>query len=206
MSTLPLPIELHDAPGHGHGRFVLHELTHADLPALQALFEHNDAYFELVHGMPARPDEAQREFDDRPPPHLPHGQVHFLRLIDERGALAGVVVWVADFVRPAVWHLGLFMLDPDHHGGGLARALWPHLEHWAARMGARWLRLSIVQDNRRAARFWARNGFVEVRRRDGVPLGQRVCSVAVGVKPLDGGSIEDYLAQMPRDRPGSTLP
>ena len=33
-------------------------------------------------------------------------------------------------------------------------------------------------------------------------MGQRVNELRVMVKPLDGGQIADYLAMVPRDRPG----
>ena len=68
--------------------------------------------------------------------------------------------------------------------------------------GARWVRLGVVVGNHRAERFWERQGFTEVRRRDGLTMGQRVNELRVMVKPLDGGQIADYLAMVPRDRPG----
>ena len=60
----------------------------------------------------------------------------------------------------------------------------------------------MVVGNDRAERFWERQGFAEVRRRDGISMGQRVNSLRVMVKPLDGGRIADYLEMVPRDRPG----
>jgi hypothetical protein len=44
-------------------------------------------------------------------------------------------------------------------------------------------------------------GFVEVRRRLAVPMGARVNDIRVMVKPLAGGAIETYLANVVRDRP-----
>lgn len=150
-----MPMAGPESTAAAQAQLELRPLSRAELPLLQTLFEHNAAYFELVHGMPPRPDEAAREFDDRPPPHLPYREVVVLGLLDGdgRSGLAGVAVWVADFVVAGAWHLGLFMLDPAHHGGGMAHAVWPRLEQWAAAQGARWLRLSIVQGNHRAARF-----------------------------------------------------
>jgi hypothetical protein len=61
----------------------------------------------------------------------------------------------------------------------------------------------VVQGNQRAERFWAACGYVQVRTRDGLQMGRRTNSVRVMVKPLDGGTLDEYLALVPRDRPES---
>ena len=75
------------------------------------------------------------------------------------------------------------------------------LERWAHEHGARWLRLGVAAGTTRAERFWQRCGFVEVRRRDGVQIGPRAHSMRVMFKPLAGGSLQEYLALIARDRP-----
>jgi hypothetical protein len=57
----------------------------------------------------------------------------------------------------------------------------------------------------RAERFWHRAGYREVRRRQGVVMGERVNTVVVMVKALaatDG--LSEYLAVVARDRPESS--
>jgi len=75
------------------------------------------------------------------------------------------------------------------------------LERWAIASGAAWLRLGVIAGNDRAERFWESAGFVEVRRREGIAMGRKVNTVRVMVKPLAGGAVPDYLAQVSRDRP-----
>ncbi len=85
----------------------------------------------------------------------------------------------------------------------IAREIYAELERWMQRRGAAWVRLGVVVGNTRAERFWERQGFVEVRRRDGLTMGERVNALRVMIKPLDGGLVEDDLVMVPRDRPGA---
>ena len=62
------------------------------------------------------------------------------------------------------------------------------------------MRLGVVQGNARAERFWASLGYVAVRQRQGVQMGQRLVTVRNMVKPLAGGRIEEYFALVPRDQ------
>jgi GNAT superfamily N-acetyltransferase len=182
------------------------ELGPAEVPLLQALFDANPAYFLTVNGRRPHADEAQTEFDELPPPHLGFTRRWFAGLFHRDRGLEGIAIVVSDLSAPGVWHLALFLLATARHGHGEAPALFAALEAWAARHGASWLRLGVVQGNARAERFWARRGFTEVRVRAGVDTGGRINTVRVLVKPLAGGTLAAYLDAVPRDRPGSTLP
>ena len=61
--------------------------------------------------------------------------------------------------------------------------------------------LGVVEGNSRAQRFWERRGFVDVRKRNGVEMGARSNTIRVVAKPLDGGTLQEYLALVARDRP-----
>jgi GNAT superfamily N-acetyltransferase len=176
------------------------------VPLLQALFDANPAYFDLVNGRPARDYEAQCEFDENPPEHLGWTRRWFLGLFQPDGTLAGVAVVVSDLCAPRVWHLALYLLATRLHGCGAAQRTYDALEAWVRRQGARWLRLGVVMANARARRFWQRQGFVPLRLREGVDTGGRLNDIHTACKPLDGGSIDEYLRLVPRDAPGSTLP
>jgi hypothetical protein len=49
-------------------------------------------------------------------------------------------------------------------------------------------------------------GYTEVRRREGVVVGERTMGARVMVKPLAGGTVAQYLELVARDRPDSPLP
>lgn len=195
------------APLFAAAGLAARELQAAEVPALQAFFDANPLYSITVNGRPPAPDAAQVDFDERPPPHLPWRQRWFLGLFDAAGAMAGVVELVSDLGAPGVWHLGLFLLATERHGSGAAQAVYDALEAWVAAQGAQWLRLGVVAGNARAERFWARQGLVETRVREGVDTGGRLNTVRVLVKPLGAETdIEAYLVRVPRDRRGSPMP
>ena len=60
--------------------------------------------------------------------------------------------------------------------------------------------------NRKAERFWEKAGYTEVRKRSGIQTGDHTSTVRVFAKPLQGGSVEEYLQLIERDRPESNLP
>jgi GNAT superfamily N-acetyltransferase len=177
-----------------------------EVPLLQALFDANPAYFQTVNGRDANPGEAQVEFDELPPPHLPFRARWMLGVFDDAGTLVGVVLVLSDLGAPGVWHLALFLLATTLHGSGSAAPLHAAMEQWAIADGARWMRLGVVKTNARGRRFWERCGYRTVRVRENMDTGGRLNDLLVCMKPLAGGSTEDYLALVPRDRPDSALP
>ncbi|WP_408209594.1 GNAT family N-acetyltransferase [Paraburkholderia sediminicola] len=86
---------------------------------------------------------------------------------------------------------------------GVATRIYEGLEAWLRASGAKWLRLGVIVGNNRAERFWERSGFLDVRRRRGVQMKDRVHSLRVMVKPLTGASLPEYLNVVPRDCPDS---
>jgi GNAT superfamily N-acetyltransferase len=186
--------------------FVVRNLAPADLPELQALFEQNPDYFMTVNARLPFADEAEAEFHEMPPAHLPHGQRWFAGVYDGTGTLQGVLHWVSDLIAPSVWHVALFFLATPLHGTGAAREIYGALESWMQRSGAVWIRLGVVAGNGRAERFWDRMGYVQTRVRAAVDTGGRINDVRMLLKPLRGGSIAQYLKLVPRDAPDSELP
>jgi len=122
------------------------------------------------------------------------------------GPLAGAAMVTSDLCAPGVWHLGLFIVATRLHGSGAAQGAYEALEAWVRGQGARHLRLGVVRGNAPAERFWARQGYRELRVREGVDTGGRTNTVRVLLKPLDGEGIEAYLEAVPRDRADSPLP
>jgi predicted GNAT superfamily acetyltransferase len=107
---------------------------------------------------------------------------------------------VSDLLASSVFHVGTFIVATARHGSGDAQALYRSLERWAVASGATFMRLGVVQGNARAERFWASEGYVRVRDRPGIPMGPRTVTVQVMVKPIAGGSLDHYVALVPRDR------
>jgi len=184
------------------GAFQALELQGADVPVMQRFFDANPEYNLLINGEPPGPDDAQTEFDEAPPPEMPHGKLWWIAFTDAQHTLHGVAHVVTDLLAPGVWHVGLFIVATALHGQGAAPALYQALERWMAAQGAQWLRLGVVQGNARAEAFWLRQGYVEVRQRHDVPTGARRNTIRVMVKPTGADhNVSNYLAVVGRDRP-----
>jgi GNAT superfamily N-acetyltransferase len=176
------------------------ELAEEDLPALQDFFVANPEYFQAVTGVPPRPDEARQEFESRPHPSLPYDKIYILGFLDSSGQMVAMATVITGLLAPRVWHISLFMIATALHGTGTGGLLYAGLEKWAKDEGASWLRLDVVIGNRKAERFWEKAGYKDVQRLS-TQLGSMTHTVRVMVKPLRGSDIDEYLREVPRDRP-----
>jgi GNAT superfamily N-acetyltransferase len=183
--------------------YQLRELGPADIATVQRFFEASPEYFWTVNGEGPRPDEARIEFADLPPAGMAYRKMSLLGFYDGAGTLIGFATIVTDFIVEHVWHVGLFIVATALHGSGVATSLYALLERWMIGQGAQWLRLGVVQGSARAERFWQRRGYVQVRERGPVTMGEKSNLLRVMVKPLAGGTIAEYLALVERDRPGA---
>jgi len=183
------------------GRHRCLEMRVDAAPRLQRFFDANPEYFLAVNGEPAREGEAAEELASLPPAEMPYTRVWNVEFTGDDGETTAMANLVSDLLAPSVWHIGLFIVATKLHGSGVAREMHEQLEAWARASGARWLRLGVVAGNARAERFWEKLGYVETRRRTGVPMGRKTNDLRVMVKALAGGSVAEYLGLVARDRP-----
>ena len=176
------------------------EMARADVPRLQRFLEENPEYGLAVEGERPRRDAAAEEFESLPPPGFPFAKKWVLAFEAADGAMIGVADLLSDLFAAGIWNVGLFIVATRLHGGGAAQALYRDLERWMGEQGARWSRLGVVAGNTRAERFWEKEGYVDLRLRRGMAMGKRVNDVRVMMKPLAGGSMDEYLALVARDR------
>jgi GNAT superfamily N-acetyltransferase len=181
--------------------FAATELAADDISALQEFFEFNPDYFVAVNGEPPAPSEAYEEFHGALPEGWPYTKKWLVGFFDDTDSLLGMANIVSDLFAPGVWHIGLLMVATRLHGSGTAQRLYRSLERWMRDSGAIWLRLGVVRGNARAERFWESLGFIEVRKRSHVEMGKLVNTLRVMAKPLAGGSLDEYLGLVARDRP-----
>jgi len=181
--------------------FRAHELHASDVGALQAFFEANPEYFQSVTGHPPQGSEAHKEIHGDLPAGWPYTRKWLIGVVDGAGDMVAMANVVADLLAPRVWHIGLFVVATALHGSGAARSIYRALEDWIERNGARWIRLGVVAGNTRAERFWRSAGFGELRKREGIAMGERVNTVIVLGKPLGTATLSEYLERVARDRP-----
>ncbi|MES1196137.1 MAG: GNAT family N-acetyltransferase [Steroidobacter sp.] len=183
------------------GRLRAISLAQDDAPLLQKFFEDNAGYFFICNGRAPLADEALREMLDEPPKELSYANKWVLGFIDQSGDLVAMAIVLSDFIAPRVWLISLFIVATTLHGTGRAQLIYRDLEHWIQQNGAEWIRLGVVKGNMKAARFWGKMSYVQVRERHDVPSGIQVNTLRVMVKGLCGGLISDYLSKVSRDRP-----
>ena len=177
------------------------ELTPEREAQLQRFFEANPEYYEIYYGEPPGPREAHEEIHGELPAGWSFTRKWLIGYLDSAGEMVAMANVVSDLLAPRVWHIGFLVIATARHGTGLAQALYDGLERWAVESGAEWLRLGVVAGNARAERFWASRGFLETRTRRETPYRKRTHTMRVLYKPLAGGTLEEYRALVPRDRP-----
>ncbi|AKS10100.1 GNAT family N-acetyltransferase [Pseudomonas trivialis] len=196
-----MDVDEHVLPGCSAAGIRVVELCASDEVELQRFFERAPDYFIAVNGEPATPTEAREELHGQLPTGWTCSRMYWLGYRDADDRLVAVVNIAADLLASGVWHIGLLLVDAHLHGTGLAQRLHADLETWAAKKGAQWLRLTVVIGNTKAERFWPKLGYVLVRIREGITMGQQVNTVSIQVKALAGGQVEDYLRLVARDWP-----
>ena len=187
-------------------RWRFRRLGQGDAAELQRFFDANPEYFLSVDGEPPARDAAAHELVDFPPAGMPYRAMLLLGASDgddRSGALTAMATVVEGFIADPVWHIGLFIVATSLHGSGAAQEIHCALERWMVERGASWVRLGVVAGNARAERFWERSGYVETRRRGPMVMGRKTNVLRVMVKPLAGGSVDEYLALVERDRPSA---
>jgi len=192
------------APGKDRWRFRV--LGQDDAAELQRFFDANPEYFLSVDGEPPAADAAAHELVDVPPAGMAYREMLLLGVtdrLDPGGALVAMATVVEGFIADPVWHIGLFIVATSLHGSGAAQEIHRALERWMVERGASWVRLGVVAGNARAERFWERSGYVETRRRGPMVMGRKTNVLRVMVKALAGGSVDEYLALVERDRPSA---
>jgi GNAT superfamily N-acetyltransferase len=80
-------------------------------------------------------------------------------LLETEGEARGLVAGVRDAADAAVVHLMAMWVHPNFRGTGGADALVESVKSWAGEVGAREVRLKVVEKNERAKRCYEKAGF-----------------------------------------------
>lgn len=147
--------------------FVVRNLSASDAPVLQALFETDLHYFQIVQGSPPASDEAKTLFADLPPGKGKEDKFVY-GAFDDAGDLAAVLDVVRGYPEPQIWYLGLIFVAPPFRGSGLGSRLIDALCDHVHVQGAQTLRLAVVRTNARARALYDRRGFHFVVERERV--------------------------------------
>jgi hypothetical protein len=87
-------------------RHVVRELEADEVPRLQALFDANPEYFQVVNGRPALANEAQLEFEELPPAFMCFTRRWFCGVFAADGELEGVLEFISEPERHLICAAG----------------------------------------------------------------------------------------------------
>jgi GNAT superfamily N-acetyltransferase len=153
-----------------------------DTASMQTLLDHCTDYFELVEGEPPAPDAARQMFEDVAPGKTLDDK-RLIGVFAPDDMLIGLIDVMRGYPEPAIWFIGLMLIDAACQGQGTGAAVYHAFEQWASGQGARGIGLGVVEANERAHQFWVRMGFSELRRTPPRRYGQRDQIVIVMQKP-----------------------
>ncbi len=137
---------------------LLKQLSERDLAAVQKLCGRCTDYFLLHEGAAASSGAAAGIFSALPPGKTKRDKFVF-GVVNSDGELTGIVDLVRDFPEKSVWMLGLMLLAPEERGKGTGRAVHAALAKWSKALGAKALRIGVVAENEKGARFWNSLGY-----------------------------------------------
>ncbi len=185
--------------------FLVRAARLRDADAIWAFVQANPEYELTINGaLPARDTLIKEFFEDRPPSQMTFSTIYKLlawnKTADGTSSdLAGLLDICADLMAKGVWHIGYFQVATAKWGSGHAQALYDGLEVWMLAHGAQVLRLNVADVNRRARRFWERQGYQLVRSKPGVQIGQKVHTLHTLVKLVSNLTLDQYKALVPHD-------
>ena len=137
-------------------------LTEHDAGDVADLYARCPDYFLLQDGEPATLADAVELFRDVPEEKSEADQT----VLGWRGedGLFAVAAILRDYPSDGVWYLGFMIVDAVARGQGIGRLIYDTIEQWTADHGAHEMRLSVLELNVAAERFWRSLGYREVRR------------------------------------------
>jgi len=158
--------------------YTVHQLSHDDSQALQALYEKCLDYMLLVDGHPAGPNAGEKEFYNVPPGKSPDDKFMF-GIINHEGELVGLLDVLQGYPEATTWWIGLLLMVPEARSQGIGLKTVEGLAEFARSNGGRAIMLGVVEENGRAYKFWTKVGFEFVYRTEPQRFGEKTQAVIV---------------------------
>ena len=102
------------------------------------------------------------------PPGLTQADLHTFAIMQDE-AMTGIICLAQGYEYPTDWWIGLMLLDPAYRGRGHGHTVIEQIKAKARDAGMMMLKLSVLNANPRALKFWGREGFVLHRHAPATP-------------------------------------
>jgi ribosomal protein S18 acetylase RimI-like enzyme len=138
--------------------WVVRRLYEDDRAAAAALCEKCGDYFYMLHSSGPSGQDIEEIFNELPPGKTTDDKF-VLGIFDSANEMSGIVDIIRDYPSRGEWTLGLLLIAPDARRKGLGAAVHQALADQTARLGAKVLRLGVLEENKSAVDFWTRLGY-----------------------------------------------
>jgi GNAT superfamily N-acetyltransferase len=143
--------------------YYIRRFTGSDVAELQDLYERYADYHEMHEGFAIRPSAGADELA-MPPPGRTLEDKFSIGIHEPDGSLNAYLDILRGYPAANEWWIGLLMLDLKVRANGLGTHIFRAAQNWVSLQGGDAIYLAVLEENKRAERFWWRQGFAELRR------------------------------------------
>lgn len=133
-------------------------LDEHDLNNLQNMLNRCNDYFNLVYKRDNTENSAS-EILSILPENKTLDDKFVIGIFNLDKKIIGVIDIIRDYPENNIWFLGLMLIAPNYRNNGLGKLIFDDTEEWAIDLGAKSIRLAVVEQNIKALKFWEKLGF-----------------------------------------------
>ncbi|MFN8672735.1 MAG: GNAT family N-acetyltransferase [Candidatus Sericytochromatia bacterium] len=133
-------------------------LDNTDEQALQQMLLQCNDYFELIFKRNCKETEANETFVSIPE-NKSYEDKFVIGIFNLENELKGVIDLIRDYPEKNTWFLGLMLFSPDFRNNGIGKRVFDDTEEYAVDLGAKIIRLAVVEQNKKGLNFWEKVGF-----------------------------------------------
>lgn len=141
----------------------LHPDSKTDINNLQKILTAAPGYYLLLEGKLPGPDTAMEELKQLPPGKSESDKYFFG--IQHAGEYIGCFDLIRDYPESKIGFIGLLLFAESEQSKSYGVNALKYIKSMASQWGCTRLRLVVVRKNRRAFKFWRREGFIELFRK-----------------------------------------
>lgn len=142
--------------------YTIKSLTKDSLKAIEIFNVECSDYYLLHEGVLPSKKEALEIFNDLPPGKN-YEDKYSLGIFRYTNDLIGIIDIVRDFPVVGEWMVGLLLIKPEERNNGLGKMIHEALVQWAITLGAKSLRIGVIEDNFKGKKFWSDLGYIKIK-------------------------------------------
>jgi len=158
--------------------YSMHQLSLEDIGAIQGLCEKCLDYMLLVDGRAADPNSIEEDFRYAPAGKLLDDKFVF-GIANQQNELVGMLDTLRGYPDETTWWIGLLLFTPETRSLGFGKKVTEGFAEYVRARGGQAIMLGVVDENKRAYKFWNRMGFELVRRTEPQQFGNKTHTVNV---------------------------